>query len=87
VTIAFVLVVTNENGVASESDSVAITVNPSDSPLSPPPFEGILESGNNINIQVQENSGNNVGGQSGSDESMYSDPPILQEQSTQQDSK
>ena len=28
-------------------------------------FEGILVSGNNINIQVQENAGNNVGGQSG----------------------
>ena len=41
-TIAFELVVTNEKGVASESDSVTITVNPSDSPPSPPPFEGIL---------------------------------------------
>ena len=40
-----------------------------------------------MNIQVQENSGNNVGGQYGSDGNTYSDAPILQEQSTQQNSK
>ncbi len=48
-------------------------------------FEGILVSGNNINIQVQENAGNNVGGQSGFGGS-YSDSPIHQGQSTNQDS-
>ena len=49
------------------------------------PFEGILGSGNNINIQVQENSGNNVGGQSGKRVS-YSDSPVYPGQSTRQDS-
>ena len=81
--LVFELVVTNEKGVTSEPDSVTITVSPSSN--QPPPFEGILGSGNNINIQVQENSGNNVGGQSGSGET-YSDSPILQGQSTKQDS-
>lgn len=85
-TLVFELVVTNERGVESEPDSVTITVNPSDSPPSPPPFECILKSGNNINLQVQENYGNNVGGQSGSDQT-YSDSPTLQSQSTEQDSK
>lgn len=51
-----------------------------------PTFEGIIGSGNNINIQVQENSGNNVGGQFG-DGNMYSDSPIHQVQSTEQDSR
>lgn len=60
-TIVFELVVTNAQGLESEPDSVTITVNPADSPPSPPPFEGIIGSGNNINIQVQENTGNNVG--------------------------
>ena len=41
--------------------------------------------GNNINIQVQENAGNNVGGRSGFGGS-YSDSPIHQGQSTNQDS-
>ena len=50
------------------------------------PLEGIIGSGNNINIQVQENSGNNVGGQSGGDGNSYSDFPIFQGQSTSQDS-
>jgi len=37
--------------------------------------------------QSQENSGNNVGGQLGGDGgNMYSDSPILQGQSTEQDS-
>ena len=49
-------------------------------------FEGILGSGNNINIQVQENAGNNVGGQSGFGGS-YSDSLIHQGQSTNQDSR
>jgi len=84
-TLVFELVVTNDQGVQSEPDSVTITVNPADTPPSPPPFEGILGSGNNINIQVQENSGNNAGGQSGGAE-LYSDAPILQSQSTEQDS-
>jgi YVTN family beta-propeller protein len=81
--LVFELVVTNEKGVVSEPDSVTITVSPSNNP--PPPFEGILGSGNNVNIQVQKNSGNNVGGQSGFGET-YSDSPILQDQSTKQDS-
>ncbi len=51
----------------------------------PPPFEGIIGSGNNINIQVQKNTGDNVGGQS-DDGNMYSDSPIFQGQSTSQDS-
>jgi hypothetical protein len=56
--------VTNEQGLVSKPDSVTITVDSN--------FEDILGSGNNINIQVQKNSGNNVGGQSG-DGDMYSD--------------
>jgi hypothetical protein len=83
--IVFELVVTNEQGVESEPDSVTITVNPADTPI-PPPFEGILGSGNNINLQVQENTGNNVGGQSGNG-NMYSDSPIFQGESTNQDSQ
>ena len=44
------LVVTNEQGLTSEPDSVSITVNAeNETPL----FEGILGSGNNINIQVK----------------------------------
>ena len=50
-----------------------------------PQFEGIIGSGNNINIQVQENSGNNAGGQSGSGDN-NSDSPIHQGQSTEQNS-
>jgi hypothetical protein len=84
-TMVFELVVTNEQGVQSEPDSVIITVNPSDSPPSPPPFEGILGSGNNFNFQTQENSGNNVGGQSGNGQK-YSDESLFQGQSTDQDS-
>ena len=74
--IVFELVVTNEQGLVSQPDSVIITVGI---------FEGIVGSGNNMNIQVQENSGNNVGGQSGDGET-YSDSPIHQGQSTEQDS-
>ena len=85
-TIVFQLGVTNENGLESQPDSVTITVNPVDTPNPPSPFEGILASGNNINIQVQENTGNNVGGQSGENGQMYSDSPIFEEQSTEQDS-
>ena len=51
-----------------------------------PPFEGILGSGNNINFQVQENSGNITGVQSGFGGS-YSDSPIFQGPSTEQDSQ
>ena len=43
-TIVFELVVTNEEGLVSEPDSVTITVSST--------FEGIFESGNNIKIQV-----------------------------------
>ena len=85
-TIVFELVVTNEQGVESEPDNVTLTINPGDSPTPPPPFEGVLGSGNNINIQVQENTGNNVGGQSGENGQLYLDSPIVQEQSTDQDS-
>ena len=46
-------------------------------------LEGIVGSGNNINIQIQENSGNNVGGQSGFG-GTYSDSPIFQGQTTEQ---
>ena len=42
----FQLVVTNEQGVESQPDSFTITVTPSDNPPAPPPFEGILGSGN-----------------------------------------
>lgn len=84
-TIIFELVVTNENRIESEPDNVTITINPVNTPNPPSPFERILGSGNNINMQVQENTGNNVGGQSGNGQ-MYSDSPILQEQSTEQDS-
>ncbi len=50
------------------------------------PFEDIITSDNKLNIQVQENTGNNVGRQSGLG-NMYSDLPILQGQSTDQDSQ
>jgi YVTN family beta-propeller protein len=83
--IVFELVVTNEQGVRSEPDSVTITVNPSESPPSPSQIEGLLGSGNNFNFQIQENSGNNAGGQYG-DGQMYSDESIFQGQSTDQDS-
>ena len=79
----FQLVVTNEQGLTSEPDSVSITVNAENETLS---FEGILGSGKNINVQVQENSGNIEGGQSGAG-NMYSDSPIFQGQSTEQDSQ
>ena len=49
------------------------------------PINGIKGSGNNINIQVQENFGNDIGGQSGL-EGTYSDSPIHQGQSANQDS-
>ena len=84
--IVFQLVVTNEEGIQSEPDGVIITVNPANSPPSPPPSEGILGSGNNVNIQVQENSGNSVAGQHGGGE-IYSDSPIFQGQSTEQDTQ
>lgn len=87
--IVFQLVVTNEEEVESKPDSVTITVNPVIPPTPPePPVEGILGSGNNINIQVQENTGNNALGQSSSDGSSnsYSDESMFQEQSTEQDS-
>ena len=84
--LVFQLVVTNEQNLESPPDSVTITVNPSDNPPTPPPLEGIIGSGNNVNVQVQENSGNNAGGQSGFG-GTYSDSPIFQGQSTEQDSQ
>jgi hypothetical protein len=85
--IVFELVVTNEQGVESQPDSVTITVNPVIPPIADagPDLEGIIGSGNNINIQVQENSGNNAVGQSRNGQ-MYSDESIFQRQSTSQDS-
>ena len=61
------------------SDTVSVMDNLS---TTPPPFEEILSSGNNINIQIQQNSGNNVGEQSG-ERNMYSDSPIFHGQSTE----
>lgn len=81
----FQLVVINEQGLRSEPNSMMVTVNPNETPT-PPPFEGIVNSGNNVNIQVRENSGNNVGAQSGFG-GTYSDSPILQDQSTEQRSQ
>ena len=73
----FELVVTNEDGLVSQPDTVVITIGT---------FEGMLGSGNNINLQSQDNSGNLAGGQSSFGGS-YSDSPILQGQSTNQDSQ
>ncbi len=75
--LVFELVVTNEDGLVSQPDTVVITVGT---------FEGILGSGNNINLQSQDNSGNLAGGQSSFGGS-YSDSPILPGQSTNQDSQ
>lgn len=69
----FQLIVTNEQRLTSEPDSVSITVNAENET---PSFEGILGSGKNINVQVQENSGNIAGGHSGAG-NMYSDSPIF----------
>jgi hypothetical protein len=77
--LVFELVVINEQGIQSEPDSVTIIV-VSD-------LEDSIGSGNNVNIQVQENSGNSVGGQSGDFGGSYSDSPIFQGQSTEQDSQ
>ena len=88
--IVFELVVTNELGGESLPDSVTITVDPANIHPNPPPrpFDGILGSGNNINLQVQDNSGDSVlGGQSGALRGTYSDSPILQGQSLEQDSQ
>ena len=49
-------------------------------------FERILGSGNNINTQVQVNSGNNAGGQSDAG-NRYSGFPISQGQSTEHGSQ
>lgn len=69
--------------MTNEPDSVTITVNAENEI---PSFEGILGSGNNINVQVQENSGNNLGGLPGFG-GTYSDIPIFQEQLTERDSQ
>ena len=47
-----------------ESDTVSVIG------VTPAPVEGIIDSGNNKNIQIQENTGNNVGGQIGNSYSM-----------------
>ena len=49
-------------------------------------FERILGHGNNINTQVQVNSGNNAGRQSDAG-NMYSGSPIFHGQSTEHDSQ
>ncbi|WP_458720822.1 hypothetical protein [Candidatus Nitrosocosmicus sp. R] len=67
--------------MTGKSDIVSITVNGENEN---PSFEGILGSGKNINVQVQENSGNIEGGQSGAG-NMYSDSSIFQGQSTEQE--
>lgn len=76
----------NENIYVSNagSDDVSIIGTPEPSP--PIPEEGIIGSGNNINLQVQENTGNNAIAQDGNSFSSYSDQPILQDQSTNQNS-
>lgn len=79
----FQLIVTNEHGLTSEPDTVSITVNAENEA---PSFEGICDSGKNINVQVQKNSSNIAGGQSGAG-NMYSDSPIFQGKSTEQDSQ
>lgn len=58
-----------------DSNSVSVIGN-----LYPPPspLNGTLGSGNNVNIQVQENTGNIVVGQSDDNGNMYSDSPIFQ---------
>ena len=66
-------------------DDDHVSVNDYLSPIPTQLFEGIAGSGNNMNIQVQDNSGNNAGGQSGFG-GTYSDSPIFQGQSTEQDS-
>ena len=53
------------------------------SPL--PTLEGILGSGNNVNVQIQHNSDNNIDRHSG-DGNMYLYSPIFQGQSIKQDS-
>jgi len=79
-TLVFELMETNKGSLISEPDSVAVTVLYG--------FEGIIGSGNNINIQVQQNSGNNVGGgKSGFGERTNSDSPILRGQATEQKSQ
>ena len=77
----FQLILTNEQGLTSKPDTVAITVNAENET---PSFEGIRGSGKNINVQVQENSGNIAGGQSGAG-NLYSDSPIFQGKSTDQE--
>lgn len=50
------IVVTNEQGIESEPDSVTITVNPANTPSKPLPllFERILGFGGNTNIQARK---------------------------------
>lgn len=54
-------------------------------PGPPNPNDEIRESGNNINIQVQKNTGSNALAQDGSG-NMYSDESIFQRQFTEQES-
>lgn len=75
-----------EDWVESEPDIVTVTVNPVDEPQSPSPFRGIIGSGNNINMQVQNNDDSNAIAQDGNGFSSYSDQPLFQRQSTNQNS-
>lgn len=54
--LTFELAVTNDDGLVRQPDSIAITVGI---------FNEVSGQDNNIKIQVQENSGNNVVGQFG----------------------
>jgi hypothetical protein len=67
--------------LTSEPDTVSITVNAENET---PSFDGILGSGKNIDVQVQENSGNIADGQSDAG-NLYSDSPIFQGKSTEQE--
>ena len=63
------------------------TTNPPPDPEEPPILEGIIGSGNNVNVQIQENSGNNAIAQDGgSSSNQYADGSIFQGQSTEQGS-
>ena len=75
-----------EDLVESEPDIVTVTVNPVDEPRSPSPFRGIIGSGNNTNMQVQNNDGSNAIALDGNGFFSYSDQPLFQIQSTNQNS-
>jgi hypothetical protein len=91
VTSGGVFIETNADGTGTGNAIIDIidkcgTANPP-SPEEPPTPEGIIGSGNNMNVQVQSNSGSNALGQDvGSSSNQYSDEAIFQGQSTEQDS-